>query len=104
MSIKDLKLMRKEYQQYCSAENWEASIYNFMTEVINTFEALSNILAKKEDAIDVKNIKEVKLLNREYDICGLCKFYDPDMGYCEKHLNWGELVEMDTCDDYEEDI
>jgi len=63
MSIKDLKLMRKEYQQYSSAKNWEASIYNFMTEVINTFEALSNALAKKEDAIDVNDIKEVKNIN-----------------------------------------
>ena len=41
-------------------------------------------------------------MDKDYDICGLCKWYDPDMGYCEKHLNWGELVEMDTCDDYKE--
>ena len=35
-------------------------------------------------------------------ICGLCKFYDSDMCFCEKHLNWGELCGMDSCDDYEE--
>ncbi len=35
-------------------------------------------------------------------ICGLCKFYDSDMCYCEKHLDWGELVEKDTCSDYKE--
>ena len=41
-------------------------------------------------------------MNKAYNVCGLCKWYDSDMGYCEKHLNWGEMVEMDTCDDYEE--
>jgi len=35
-------------------------------------------------------------------ICGLCKNYDSDMCYCEKHPEWGEMVECDTCDDYEE--
>lgn len=60
MSVKNLKLMRKEYQQFCSAEDWEVSIYNFMTEVINTFEDLSALMAKKEDAIDINNIKEIK--------------------------------------------
>ena len=33
-------------------------------------------------------------------ICGLCKWYDSDMLFCDIHLNWGELVEKDTCDDY----
>ena len=102
MSIKNLKLMRKEYLQSCSAENWQAGIYNFMTEVINTFEALSNVIAQKQDVIDVKDIKEVKLLNREYDICGLCKHYDSDIPYCDIHPEYGELCERDTCDDYEE--
>ena len=43
-------------------------------------------------------------MDKDYDICGLYKWYDSDMGYCEKHLNYGEMVEMDTCDEYEEDI
>lgn len=60
MGIEGLKLIRKKHQQNCSAENWEPGIYLFMSEVINTFEALSNLLAKKEDAIDVNNIKEIK--------------------------------------------
>lgn len=34
--------------------------------------------------------------------CGLCKFYDGEYLWCEKHLNYGEMVEMDSCDDYEE--
>ena len=102
MSIKNLKLMRKEYQQFCSAENWEASIYNFMTEVINTFEALSNVIAQKQDAIDVNDIKEVKLLNREYDICGLCKNYESDSPYCDMHPEYGVLAERDSCPDFEE--
>lgn len=35
-------------------------------------------------------------------ICGLCRFYDSEYCYCERHLNWGELCERDSCDDYEE--
>ena len=35
-------------------------------------------------------------------ICGLCAHYDSDMCYCERHLNWGELCEKDTCSDYKE--
>ena len=44
----------------------------------------------------------IKESDKDTMICGLCAHYDSDMGYCEKHLNWGELVEMDTCDDYKE--
>jgi len=40
--------------------------------------------------------------NTDTMICGLCKFYDSDMCYCEKHLNWGELCERDSCEDYKE--
>ena len=35
-------------------------------------------------------------------ICGLCKFYDSDMCYCELHTEYGEMVEMDCCDDWKE--
>ena len=35
-------------------------------------------------------------------ICGLCRWYDSDMVYCEKHTEWGELCERDSCYDYEE--
>jgi len=35
-------------------------------------------------------------------ICGLCKWYDSDMCFCELHTEYGEMVEMDTCDSYEE--
>ena len=35
-------------------------------------------------------------------ICGLCDHYSSDMCFCALHPEWGELVEMDTCDDYEE--
>ena len=52
--------------------------------------------------VDDKN--SILIEDKDTMICGLCKWYDSDMCYCEKHLNWGELVEMDTCDDYEEDI
>ena len=41
-------------------------------------------------------------LNTDTMICGLCKFYDSDMCFCEKHLKYGELVERDTCSDYRE--
>lgn len=40
--------------------------------------------------------------NTDTMICGLCRWFDSDMGFCEKHLNWGEMVEMDFCDDWEE--
>ena len=37
------------------------------------------------------------------EICGTCKKYDPDECYCEIHLSWGEMVEFDLCEDFEEE-
>lgn len=48
-------------------------------------------------------IDEVDLIeDKDTMICGLCKFYDSDHCFCSRHLNWGELVEMDSCQDYRE--
>ena len=38
----------------------------------------------------------------DYMICGLCKHFDSDMCFCMLHPSYGELVEMDTCDDWKE--
>ena len=35
------------------------------------------------------------------EICGFCKYWDD--GYCSLHSGYGELVEKDTCNDWEED-
>jgi hypothetical protein len=40
--------------------------------------------------------------NTDTMICGLCKFYDSDFLFCSRHTDWGELVEMDGCPDWEE--
>ncbi len=53
---------------------------------------------------------EVILHQREMDkdmdndtmICGLCGNYDFVMYFCDKHPEYGELTERDTCDDYKE--
>lgn len=37
-------------------------------------------------------------------ICGNCKNYDSDTCLCAIHPEYGELVEEDTCDDWEEDL
>jgi len=42
-------------------------------------------------------------MDKDTTICGLCDYYDSDMCFCLLHLDYGELVEMDTCDDWEED-
>ena len=39
-------------------------------------------------------------MERDKQICGTCKKYDPDICYCPIH---GEVYEEDTCDDWEED-
>lgn len=36
-------------------------------------------------------------------ICGLCDHYDSDICLCIIHPEYGELVEMDTCSDWEGD-
>lgn len=36
-------------------------------------------------------------------ICGNCKHYNGDTLLCDKHPEYGELVEQDTCKDWEED-
>lgn len=36
-------------------------------------------------------------------ICGTCKNYKSWYGFCRKHPEYGELVEEDTCSDWEED-
>lgn len=36
-------------------------------------------------------------------ICGNCEFYDSDTLCCERHPEYGELVEEDSCDDWSED-
>ena len=40
--------------------------------------------------------------NTDTMICGLCGNYDCDMCFCDKHPEYGELTERDTCDDYKE--
>ena len=62
MSIKDLKWLAKNY---CinNKKYWQPQIYDFMEEVIRTFEALENVIAQKENAFDVNNIKEVRNIN-----------------------------------------
>lgn len=35
--------------------------------------------------------------NTDTMVCGLCRWYDSDMCFCEKHPEYGEIVEMDTC-------
>jgi len=35
-------------------------------------------------------------------ICGNCKSYDCDECFCVIHPEWGEMVEMDSCDDWKE--
>ena len=40
--------------------------------------------------------------NTDTMICGLCKWFDSDMCFCERHTEYGEMVEMDSCSDYEE--
>ena len=81
----------------------------FMEQVIDTFLDQSDMmadlqkqLAQKEDAIAVKDIKEVRLLNGEYDICGFCKHYESDSPYCDIRPGYGELCEADTCNDFKE--
>ena len=44
----------------------------------------------------------MKVKDKDLDICGLCRWYDSDTLFCSKHPNWGEMVEKDTCLDYEE--
>jgi len=34
-------------------------------------------------------------------ICGTCRYWDSDTRFCECHPEYGELCEMDTCDDWE---
>jgi len=36
-------------------------------------------------------------------ICGDCKKYNSDTCFCDKHPEYGELVEQDTCSDWSED-
>ena len=36
-------------------------------------------------------------------ICGNCQFYNSDTLFCDKHPEWGEMVEQDSCDDWRED-
>jgi len=36
-------------------------------------------------------------------ICGTCEFYNSDTCFCDKHPEYGELVEQDTCSDWSED-
>ena len=40
MSIYNLKVLRNEYCKYTNPNDWRPEIQNFMTETINTFEAL----------------------------------------------------------------
>ena len=44
-------------------------------------------------------------MDKDYDICGLCKHYDSECAcgpFCDIHPEYGELCEEDTCDDYKE--
>ena len=50
--------------------------------------------------VDDKN--SILIEDTDTMICGLYKWYDSDMCFCDIHLNWGELCERDFCDDYEE--
>ena len=47
-------------------------------------------------------MKELAPSQNDTMICGLCNDYDSDTCLCDKHPEWEELVETDSCDGYEE--
>jgi len=111
----NIEKLEKTYVDYIQRpRQYQHYIGMFMQYTIDVLKDQSDMmadlqkqLAKKENTIDVKDIKEVKLLNREYekygkhDICALCRHYS-DNGYCDIHSGYGKLVERDTCNDYKE--
>lgn len=62
---------------------------------------IENLELFKNDAEHLAYHRELKKISEE-EVCGLCKWFDSDMVYCDKHPEYGEMVEMDFCDDYEE--
>lgn len=58
-----------------------------------------NNLQKAKIYMDYNNIK----VDTEYEkVCGICSNYSSDMLFCSLHPEYGELVEMDVCNDWRE--
>ena len=66
---------------------------------INKYKALLNNCVDDDEVILYQ--REI-CENKDIMICGLCAHFDSDHCFCDIHLDWGEMVEMDTCDDWKE--
>ena len=105
MSIKHLVIVKEIYGGNGDIESDSTQILEFMEATIETFkdqsDAIADLrkeLAKEEDVFDVSEVKEVRNLNKL--ICDNCVHYDGK--YCMLHLEYGEVVDRDTCKDYAE--
>ena len=56
------------------------------------------ISSSEPNFFDYKKIMLSKVM-----ICGLCSSFNSDTCFCDKHPEYGELVEQDTCNDWKED-
>lgn len=63
---------------------------------------IENLKLFKNDFEHLAHHRKLKRMEN-MRICGLCKFYDSEYCFCSRHLNWGEMVEQDSCDDWSED-